>query len=247
MTATLEKYLYGVVRPGFALPRCKGIGGRRLRLVDGDEVAAIVSDVDPPVRAGKSELSTHAAVLQKALDGGTVLPMRFGVVMPDEDAVRDELLDPFAEDLAAQLEDLADRFELHLRATYEEHALMREIVEGDRKIGELSRTLRDASSDATYYARIELGQRVAQAVELAAERDRELVLAELEPLCLAFTVGEPQHERVACDLAFLVERERLADVDAAVDELGRRNDGRMRFSYTGPHPPYGFVELPAEV
>jgi hypothetical protein len=242
-----ESYVYGVCPPDASLPKAKGIGGRKLRVVESAEIGAIVSDTTPPVRAGKDELATHARVLQRALEAGPVLPMRFGVVMPDDDAVRDELLDPYCEVLAEQLQELSGTVELHLRATYDEQALMKEIVSGDPRIARLSRSLRGQSPDATYYAQIELGERVAQAVEAAAAGDRAAMLDALEPLCLAINVAQPEHEQVACDAAFLVEQARLGDFDRAVDELGRRNEGRIRFTYTGPHPAYNFVELPAQV
>ena len=247
MTAAKESYVYGVSLPDLSLPKAKGIGGHKLRLVDADGLAAIVSDTTPPVRAGKDELTTHARVLQRAIEDGPVLPMRFGVVMPDDEAVREELLDPYREVLAEQLGELRGAVELHLRATYDEQALMREVVEGDRRIAALSRELRGQSSDATYYAQIELGERVAQAVDAASARDRAAILDALEPMCIATSVSEPEHEQVACDAAFLVEQARLEEFDRAVDELGRLNDGRVRFTYTGPHPAYNFVELPAQV
>jgi hypothetical protein len=247
VTPSSESYVYGVCASGAALPRVKGIGARKLRLVEAAELGAIVSGATPPVRAGKEELATHAHVLQRALAKGPVLPMRFGVVFPDDDAVRAELLVPYGEVLGEQLRELSGTVELHLRATYHEPALMKEVVEGDSRIAALSASLRGRSADATYYEQIELGERVAQAVEAAAARDRATVLDALEPMCVAVSVAAPEHEQVACDAAFLVEEARVPAFDRAVDELGRRNDGRIRFSYTGPHPAYNFVELPAQV
>jgi hypothetical protein len=247
MSQASESYVYGVSMPDVSVPKGKGIGGRKLRLVAAEDLAAIVSDTTPPVRAGKEELTTHARVLQRALENGPVLPMRFGVVMPGDEAVVEELLDPYREVLSEQLRELQGAVELHLRATYDEQALMREVLEGDSRIAALSRELRGRSSDATYYAQIELGERVAQAVDAASARDRAEILEALEPMCLALNVGEPEHEQVACDAAFLVEEARVQEFDGAVDELGRRHDGRIRFTYTGPHPAYNFVELPAQV
>jgi hypothetical protein len=246
LTTSSEKYVYGVVTPATVLPRVKGIGGGRLSLVKGGAVAAVVSAVSPPVRAGKKEMQTHAKVLQSVLERGPVLPMRFGMVMPAE-GVAQELLEPFEEDLVEQLNELAGTIEVHLRATYEEEALMSEVVKADSQIAALRSRLRGQSPDATYYAQIDLGQRVAQGVEAAAARDRDEILRALEPLSVAVSVGEPQHERVACDAAFLLDRAALDNFDRAVDELGRRGDGRLRFSYSGPHPPYSFVELPVQV
>ena len=45
-------------------------------------------------------------------------------------------------------------------------------------------------------------------------------------------------------MSFLVEESRLDAFDEAVDDLGRRNAGRLNFNYTGPLPAYSFVELP---
>src|SRR5689334_3681526 len=74
-----ESYVYGITPSGAPVPKAKGIGGRRLRSVEASGVAAIVSDTKPPVRAGKDELKAHARVLERALQDGPVLPMRFGV------------------------------------------------------------------------------------------------------------------------------------------------------------------------
>jgi hypothetical protein len=169
------------------------------------------------------------------------------MVMPDEEAVREQLLEPYSEELREQLEQLAGLVEVHLRAVYDETALMKEVVQANSKVSSLGAALQDKPADATYYERIELGQEVAQTVESVALQDREAVLDALEGLAVAVRVNDPNHERVACDAAFLVEERVLAAFDRAVDELGGRNQGRLQFSYTGPHPAYSFVELPVEV
>ena len=96
-----------------------------------------------------------------------------------------------------------------------------------------------------YYERIELGQKVARAVEQAAIVDLSAIVDALEPLAVAVQVGEPDHEHVAANVSFLVEDAQIPAFDQAVDALGRQNAGRLTFKYTGPLPPYSFVELPA--
>jgi hypothetical protein len=65
-------------------------------------------------------------------------------------------------------------------------------------------------------------------------------------MAVAAQVGAPEHERVAANVSFLVEEARLEAFDEAVNDLGRRNAGRLEFNYTGPLPAYSFVELPTE-
>lgn len=247
MPMPTEKYVYGVVAADAAAPKGKGIGGRPLQVIREEACAALVSDITPPVQAGKDELTTHADVLQRALESGPVLPMQFGVVVPDEQVVREQLLGAFAGELSEQLHDFDGKVELHLRAVFDEAALMEDVVNSNAKVLALSEALRDKPPDATYYERIELGQEVAQTVEGIALEECQQIVEELSPLFVDALVNDPQHERVACDAAFLVEQEKLGDFDGAVDGLGAQHQGRLTFTYTGPHPPYSFVELPLQV
>jgi hypothetical protein len=241
------KYVYGVVPQGSAAPRGAGILRRRLHTVTGGGLAAIVSNAPrDEIQASRKELMTHARVLERAREQGVVLPMRFGVVLPDEDAVRRQLLDGYRDELSLQLRELEGKAELRLRAFYDEDALMAEILQARPDIAELSGAVRDQPADAAYYARIELGQKVAQAAEQAASTDLSAILDVLEPLAVATAVGEPEHEHVAANVSFLVEEAQIPAFDAAVNELGARNADRMTFRYTGPLAPYSFVELPVQ-
>jgi Gas vesicle synthesis protein GvpL/GvpF len=243
--AIAAKYVYGVIPATAGAPSGTGVARRRIHAVTVDDTTAIVSDVpDAELRAGREDLLAHSRVLERAQERGAVLPMRFGVVMPDADAVREQLLEGFHDALVVQLEALEGKVELHLRATYHETALMAGIVDSNPDIAARTVALRGQSADATYYAQIELGQRVAEAVERAREVDTAEILDALEPFAVQIDVGTPEHERVVAHISFLVKEADLPAFDAAVDELGRHHEGRIRFKYTGPFPPYSFVDLP---
>lgn len=247
MSTRHANYVYGVVGAGGPPPRSPGIGGADLRLVTGDGIAALVSDIDPDeLTLGREAMTTHAQVLEEALMSGTVLPMRFGIVLPDDDAVRGDLLQAHGDDLRAQLADLEGKVELRLRATYAEAQLMREVMAEDPEVARLSAATRNAPQDATYYARIELGERVAAGVERRRQADAAAILAQLRPLALAVESGDPPHERVALAASFLVAQPTVPAFDKAVDEVGRAQAGRMTLKYTGPLPPYSFVRIAAE-
>lgn len=241
------RYVYGVVGAGIAVPPGPGIDGAAIRLVASDGIAALVSDVERDLRFGRQAMTAHAKVLEQAIANGSVLPMRFGVVMTDDDQVREELLDRNQAQLGSQLEDFAGKIELKLRATYDEGRLMREVVSEDQDVARLRDSLRGVPDDASYYGRIRLGELVSEAVERKRQLDSGLILGTLSPLALAIEVGEVNHERVILDASFLVEQERIDEFDSAVDELGRKQEARMRFKYTGPLPPHSFVRLEAGV
>jgi hypothetical protein len=243
-----QLYVYGVVRAGRELGvQSKGVGDGPVRLVATDNLAALTSEVgEGPLEGGREELMTHARVLEEALAGGVVLPMRFGVVMPDEETVREELLSEHRAELESQLDDLEGKVELNLKAIYDEDVLMSEVVRQSRPIAELRESLQGQPEDATYYERIRLGEMVAEEVNAKREQDGQQILARLEPLALRVDVGDPIHERMALNASFLVERTQVEAFDKVVEALGAEQSDRMRFKYTGPLPPHSFVQLSME-
>ena len=244
MSPASAKYVYGVTGAAGDLLSAAGIGGASVQLIRDGDLTALVSDIDrQELRMGREAMTAHARVLEDALAQGTVLPMRFGVVMDDEDTVRRSLLQDHRTELHAQLRELEGKVELRLRATYEEDRLMREAMAQDPEILRMRESLRGVPEDATYYARIELGERVAAAVERTRQADADAILTELSPLAVAVEAGDPGHERIALNASFLVQRDRMAEFDKHVDEVGRAQAGRLRFKYTGPLPPHSFVRL----
>jgi hypothetical protein len=242
------RYVYGVVRAG-AKPssREKGIDGRPVRLIAAREVGALTTDVpDAELEAGRDELLAHSRVLERALARGVVLPMRFGVVMPSERSLREDLLDAHREDLASQLAEMDGKVELNVKGIYEEQAILREVIEENRDVARLRGAVRSQSEDATYYDRIQLGELVAEAMERKREADGQAIANRLAPQAVAVEAGEVVHERMAFNASFLLERSRLSAFDRALDRIAADHRGRIRFRAAGPLPPHSFVQLSME-
>jgi hypothetical protein len=244
----MPEYVYGVVARDARPPNGRGITDAPLRLIGSDGAAALVSwlEGERPV-LGREDLETHVRVLTDALSCGAVLPMRAGVVMSDAEEVRQRLLERHAPELRRQLDELADKVEMRVRATYEEGRLMREVVLEHPDIARLRQALHGRPDDATYYQRIDLGERVAGAVERKRALDVDQILDTLAPVTLDAGLTQPAHERIALSASFLVARDRLTEFDRALDGLGQAQAGRMRFKCTGPLAPHSFVELLGEV
>ncbi|MBV9309278.1 MAG: GvpL/GvpF family gas vesicle protein, partial [Solirubrobacterales bacterium] len=215
-------YVYGVLRADQKAPERKGIAGAGLHEVSSGSIAALVSELrDTSLQFGREEMTTHVEVLEEARQQGTVLPMRFGVVMDGEPAVKEQLLEAHRAELEQQLEELADKVELRVRAVYEEETLLREVVSEDAEIARLRQELQAKSEDATYYARIRLGELVAGAMQRKRESDAMTILGALDPLAQATSVGDPPNERVAFTASFLVDQSRIGEFDNAVNEVAR--------------------------
>ena len=234
--------VYGVVGET-RLP--KRLADRGLRLVPSGTVAALVAELPAsPVTATRRNLLEHADIVEDAFGWTTILPMRFGVVLADEEAVREVLLDANAELLESLLERHGSTAELTLKATYEEDAVLADVVASSPRVARLRRRYRDAPS---MEAGLNLGETVA--AELGARRDRDAsrVLDALAPLALDVRAGEVSLENGVVNLAFLVERDRVDDIEAELEKLSAELSPPVHFKLVGPLPPYSFVDVPLAV
>jgi hypothetical protein len=239
------KYVYGVVRAeGATPPQGAGVDHEPVGVVAHGSVAALTSDVPADfVEAGREELLAPRRALEEAMEGAVVLPMRFGVVLPDEETIQERLLDPFIETLEAQLQEMDGKVEVTIKGIHDEEAILREVIAENREIAELREAIQGKPEAATYYERIRLGELVAVALDEKRAAAAPAIIDRLAPLAVDVRVGDPVHERMAVNASFLVERDRLGEFDRVVDQLGAELAGRIQLKYTGPLPPHSFVEL----
>jgi hypothetical protein len=237
-------YAYGVLRADSVPPvRAAGVGGGHVRSHTSGKLAALVGDVETPIRAKRRELLGHSDVLNEAAATTTVLPLRFGTTFPDDDALVRELLEPRRAELESLLAELDGRVELLVKAFYREDVVLAEIARSDSRIARLSAATRDRAEAATHAQRLELGTAVARALEATTQADAAEILAELRPLVLDIRVDETSVENQVLRASLLVDRGRVGEVDAAMNRLAERQAARMQFTYAGPLAPYNFVDL----
>jgi hypothetical protein len=244
----MDAYVYGVIAAGAAgwRPPAEGVDDQPVELVEHGELAALVSDAPRvPVKANRRNLMAHSRVLQSVIGERCVLPMRFGVVMPDRERVAEELLVRNGDWLASQLRVFETYVELDVRALCREEDLLRAVIAERPQLAELRESLRGRPGPATYYERIRLGELIAGAVAEKREELTERAAETLGPLAAATKRTDPVHEEMLANLAFLVDRERVREFDAAVNALDGRLEEAIRLHYIGPLPPHNFVDVEA--
>lgn len=234
---TAEVQVYGVV--GAASAPSTPVDGTRH--VTHRDVVAVVGDVGPDPRSAARALREHWRILDRLVDETTVLPVRFGTAMTGDDAVVDEFLAPNHDGLAAGLEQLAGKVQLTVKGTFDEQALLSDVVASSPAIARLKEEVDALPEAASYAKRIELGRLVASAVEQAREREGDRVIERLAPLAVASRREEVAGRDGAVNAAFLVERERVDELARAVAELGAERAPRVSLRCLGPLAPYSFT------
>lgn len=240
-------YVYGIIPGDVELEAAAlGVGEPpgEVRLLRHQDLAALVSDVDVDQKEqlGRPEdLMAHEELLDSCSADVPVLPLRFGSIVTDDDAVTRELLAEHYDEFKDALEELEGRAEYVIRGRYAENAILREVLAENDEATRLSEQIRNTGEDATRDIRMRLGEIVSNAIAGKRESDTASVIDAMKGHAAATVVREPTHELDAVYAAFLVETDEMAEVEDAIAKLARDWDGRVELRLLGPLAAYDFI------
>ncbi|MGF7124350.1 MULTISPECIES: GvpL/GvpF family gas vesicle protein [unclassified Rhodococcus (in: high G+C Gram-positive bacteria)] len=242
-------YVYGLVPADVEVKEdATGIGSppRPLKIVTHDDVAALVSEIDPNSPLGSSDdLRAHAAVLDATVTAAPVLPLRFGAVLTDTDAVVSELLEQYRDEFHDALEQLEGMVQFVVKGRYVEDAILREILSDDPEAGRLREAIRDQTEDVTRDERLALGELISRALTGKREQDTQRIVEAVEPVAAAVSAREPTDDEEAGSVAVLIPADRTDELEEAVAPLIDEWQGRIDVTVTGPLAAYDFVKTRA--
>jgi len=234
-------YVYGFVRAGES-PAIdeEGVGGGAVSTIERDGVAAIVSPVAAAeIRLKRADLQRHLRVIEAAFHTTTILPCTFGTTVESASELEDGVLTATRDRLLAGLDRLEGTVQMNVKATYDEDALLRELVAADPQIAALRERTRDAG-DAGYSERLQLGELVAARIGDRAQVDAERLANVLAAEAVDVAFDEPAAGS-ALKASFLVEQKTLGRFDEVLDALARDEQPFLQFEAIGPLPPTAFA------
>jgi hypothetical protein len=241
----LACYVYGIVpvTSAHAPAEVTGVDGAQIEFVPYGDLAAAVGVIRverPPGR--RADLVAHHEVLDALAAAGPVVPVQFGSVLRDAQEVVDELLVPNEDHFAGLLEELTGRHQFNLRGTYQEQAVLAEVVAEDPEVAALRERTRDRPEDETYGDRVRLGELVARAMEVKREVDAQIVLDAVLPLSAAHRLRPGTGIDHVLDVALLVDDDQRDRFESTLEAVAEGVHERVRLRLMGPLAPYDFVE-----
>ncbi|MEO3760016.1 GvpL/GvpF family gas vesicle protein [Mycobacterium sp. B14F4] len=238
-------YVYGIVPADVEVePEAEGIGRppAAVEVVREGDIAALVSVISPDEPLGNPEcLQAHARLLDGTASVAPVLPMRFGAVMTDKEAVADELLRDNHDEFAAALRALEGHAEYIVKGRYEEREILREVISESPEAQQLREQLAGMSEEASRQPRMALGELVVDAIDAKRAADTEAVLKQLNDVAKQANVRKPTHELDAVNVAVLAEVDHQDELQGIVDDIAETWRGRVALRLLGPLAAYDFV------
>jgi len=237
-------YVYGIAPAGTALPQgLAGLGAVPIRTVEVGRLAAIVSGTERDVvRPERRNLSAHQEVLARLASTTDLLPMAFGMISDNEEAVRSLLADHAAV-LLRELARVAGRVEMTVRLRLQDQDAFRFFV---ARFPELRR-----QRDACFSGRrepaqrelLELGRTFEQLLAREREEKASLAMATLRTAAVELKDVGPSNEQVMFDINCLINRDDEARFDSAVADLADKLGDEFVLEVRGPWPAYNFVNV----
>src|ERR1043165_2346371 len=239
------KYVYCIIRSD--RPREFGSigigGGQRVYTVDFNNLAAVVSDTpiviyDPT----RENVLAHEFVNETVMREHTVIPMSFGTVFRSEEDVT-ELLRSTYQAFSDVLSKMRDKIEFGLKVLWDRDKVIANIERDNDEIRRLKDEISRHTASSTYFARMQLGRLIEGALEELGAQYVVDIHDALKPVAVASRSNKPIGDRMILNAAFLVNRAQEQNFDERVKETSRKYEELLTFKYSGPWPPYNFVNI----
>jgi len=220
-----------------------GIGNEpaEVHTVSYKDIAAVVSDTPLEVfDPTRENVLAHERVNEAVMHEFTVIPMSFSTVFKtSEDIV--ELLRSAYDAFSDVLVKMQDKLEFGLKVLWEPETIIREIEKDDENLRLLRQEI-SHQKGSTYFARMQYGRLVDSLLQERSEKLIAEIVDTLGAVSVASRTNKPIGDKMILNAAFLVARDREADFDGQVKEIDTRY-ANLIFKYTGPWPPYNFVNI----
>ena len=234
-------YLYAITdRPEAAIPGLPGLEDAPLISLAYRDIAAVAGrSVELSATATRSSSKTvdvwrHEAIVEALMPDRTVLPVRFGTVLPDEAALRSMLKDRYSS-FVANLKRVCGRVELGVQVLWDSDS--RPLTAGRAK------NINDQCSAIGGRAYM-LARLSEEQLERAWRRRAETLVVEirrpLEHMAADSVCQVLVTPRLLLKAAYLVAREQMKNFRKEINNLSLAYP-ELRFLCTGPWPAYNFV------
>lgn len=245
------KYLYGII--SFS----GQVSGATLALdADGTpvyaipclDIACVVSDSGVDISCGDRKalirrLQGHQAVMESVIKDHVIIPIKFGTRLNGKRAVESVLEAGYA-DFKTKLESMKGKMEADVTALWSDlDSVLRKIADESREIKTLKAEIAGKPPEETFSERIKIGAVIKSALDKKREEVQNRILERLCKEALSTRLLDVTDDNVILGSAFLIEKEKEASFEKALNGINEELDGSVNFKYVSPLPPYSFCTM----
>ncbi len=244
----MRKYIYGVILTSQPVTFGQSLlssSPEEVYAVVHRELAGVVSNYDGSDLASLSKeeklrcLMAHQWVIEWVMkEGYTILPVKFGTLVEDEDEIR-RILEQGYNKLVPTLNQMNGLVEIEVAATWDLKKVLEEIG-SEEQIRQLGRSMAGKSASEILEMQIKAGKLVKESLERRREGYRSQTMQSLARTALDVQPNALVADEMVMNIAFLIQREKQVDFDGQVRRINEVLNDQINFRVIGPLPPYSF-------
>jgi len=223
-----------------------GIGGRgdEVITIGSDDLAMVISS-HPVARlvVNAENILAHEKVIEEVMKEFTVLPVRFCTIAVSADEIRSLLFKRYRE-FKNLLRDMDHKIELGVKGVWKDMRIVFEEITGKNKeIGRLKKKIKGDAGEEDVQAKVKLGKFVEAALKRKKEEESQKIIDVLRDSAFDYKINNTKGDEMFINASFLVGKGREKEFDNLMEEIGETYMNKAKFIYTGPFPPFNFVNL----
>lgn len=199
--------------------------------------------VDGKLKATRRAAKRHSQILTDLLlDHGALAPVPFGTVIESEQELR-EMLQNNEKEIEKTLHNIDNQVEYGMKVYWDPDEVAGKLAEDSHEIQQMKSIIKQGGGGNTYEATLEVGELIEEKMEDKRKELKAATLGLFNAVINDWVENEPFDDRMAVNLAFLLDKDAQENLDDAVEELGKTQPEYLTIKYSGPWPPFNFVEL----
>jgi len=242
------RYIYGIIKntagkniEPFSIKTNEGI-----YTISHKDISCVVSN--SPIQDYTSMLKEalgrllikHQTIIEKIMKDYTIIPMKFGTFVADNDEVVEVLKRGYSKFKELFLV-LDEKIELNVSATWTDlNSIMKEISEKDKQIREFKTEIIKKPLSQNLQDRIKIGMMIKDELDKKREKEQVYIIEYLTELTIDFQKHPVMDDKMILNCAFLLEKGKESDFDIKLKTLDKEYQQKINFRCIGPLPSYSF-------
>ncbi|KZL49104.1 GvpL/GvpF family gas vesicle protein [Nodularia spumigena CS-591/04] len=193
--------------------------------------------------ASRRNLLTHEKVLEETMQAGfhVLLPLQFGLVIKDWDAITTQLIEPYKEQLHNLFQKLAGQREVSVKIFWDSKSELQAMMESNLALKQERDNMEGRKLSIEEV--IHIGQLIESNLSARKQSVVEVFSNELNPLATEVIDGELMTEDMIYNTAFLIPWESESKFGEIVEAIDLKFGDRLRIRYNHFTAPYTFAQL----
>jgi hypothetical protein len=192
----------------------------------------------------RENMLAHEKVIEEVMkEFDSVLPVRFGTVASNAEAIRN-LLDRRHIEFKNLLRDMDHKIELGVKGSWKNmDVIFKEIVEENKEINTQKEKIQNDVNKVSIQAKSRVGEMVKEALQKKKDIEAEKIIDALKRTAIEHKINKIVGDEMFLNAAFLVDKGREKEFDNIMDDLSEEHKDRIKFTYIGPFPVFNFVNI----